>query len=465
MKINEVGSLYSSLEGVIRKTEAGIELLDKERFKNEVLDGLVREAVLNENREIRGNARWVIKSCAAVLGIVPASIQGLYDAMGRGDVSGFTVPAINIRGLTYDSARAAMKAAVTNRVGAVIFEIARSEIGYTGQRPAEYSTALMAAAIKEGFTGPLFIQGDHFQVKSAVFKDNREKELGALKELIYDAVASGFYNIDIDASTLVDLDKGSIMEQQRNNFEVTAYFTQYIREIEPEGVTVSVGGEIGEVGGKNSTVEELKTFMDNYLMTLKDKGEDLKGLSKMSVQSGTTHGGVVLSDGSIAKVKLDFDVLEELSKVARRRYGLAGAVQHGASTLPDDAFGMFPERTTAEIHLATGFQNMIYESSSFPAQLKKEIYEYIKDNFSKEWKEGQTEEQFIYKTRKKGFGPFKSGFWNLPEGVKKSIRDELEERFTFLYEKLKVFNTEEIVNMWARYIDVPYSLDAEIKMA
>jgi len=27
------------------------------------------------------------------------------------------------------------------------------------------------------------------------------------------------------------------------------------------GVTISIGGEIGEVGGKNSTVEELAAFM------------------------------------------------------------------------------------------------------------------------------------------------------------------------------------------------------------
>ena len=37
-----------------------------------------------------------------------------------------------------------------------------------------------------------------------------------------------------------------------------------IRDLEPAGITISVGGEIGEVGGKNSTVEELRAFMDGY---------------------------------------------------------------------------------------------------------------------------------------------------------------------------------------------------------
>ena len=45
-------------------------------------------------------------------------------------------------------------------VRALIFEIARSEIGYTGIRPAEYAASIRAAAIKEGYQGPLFLQGD-----------------------------------------------------------------------------------------------------------------------------------------------------------------------------------------------------------------------------------------------------------------------------------------------------------------
>ena len=103
----------------------------------------------------------------------------------------------------------------------------------------------------------------------------------------------------------------------------------------------------------------------------------MAGLSKISVQSGTSHGGVVLADGSIADVKLDLDTLERLSKVARDEYGLAGAVQHGASTLPDTAFHNFPKRETAEIHLATNFQNMLFDH--MPAELRDEIYEWLDD--------------------------------------------------------------------------------------
>jgi hypothetical protein len=100
-------------------------------------------------------------------------------------------------------------------------------------------------------------------------------------------------------------------------------------------VTISIGGEIGEVGTENSTPEELRAFMDGFNRVLQAAGAGDAGLSKISVQSGTSHGGVVLADGSIADVALDLETLRILGEIARDEYGLSGAVQHGASTLPD----------------------------------------------------------------------------------------------------------------------------------
>ena len=65
-------------------------------------------------------------------------------ARGRGEVSGFTVPAINIRAQTFDMARTVYEAAAAADVGAVILELARSEQTYTFQRPIDYATAVLA---------------------------------------------------------------------------------------------------------------------------------------------------------------------------------------------------------------------------------------------------------------------------------------------------------------------------------
>jgi len=202
-------------------------------------------------------------------------------------------------------------------------------------------------------------------------------------------------------------------------------------------------------------VEELQGFMDNFLEELAKKGKGLKGISKISVQTGTSHGGVVLPDGTIAKVSIDFDTLERISRAARDKYGLAGAVQHGASTLPDEAFDKFPKTGTAEIHLATGFQNIILDSPRFPSDLREKLYRYVKTNLADERSAKDTEEQFIYKTRKKIFGPFKQEMWNLPSEIRRKIGRELEEKFLFLFGKLNVFDTAEIVTKYLTLVDVP----------
>jgi fructose/tagatose bisphosphate aldolase len=382
--------------------------------------------------------------------------------MGRGEVPPMTVPAINIRGLPYDTARAVVRAAGKLDSGAFIFEIAKSEIGYTFQRPAEYAAVMLAACIREGHRGPVFIQGDHFQVNAKKYAQDPEAAVEEVRALVREAVPAGFYNIDIDTSTLVDLSHATVVEQQRKNFERAAELTALVREMEPEGVTVSVGGEIGEVGEKNSTVEEFDAFMGGYLEALP---AGMAGISKISVQTGTSHGGVPLADGSVAEVALDFGVLKDISAVARGRYGISGTVQHGASTLPDDAFHHFVENGASEVHLATGFQNMLYESPNLPADLKADVYAWLKENCASERKEGQTEAQFLYKTRKKGFGPFRERFWTLPEATRAAIGQELEAKLTFLFEQLSVGGSLGIVNKHVPPVAAGRSLEEEIAAA
>ena len=431
------------------------------------VDRLAWTAAFGADAEIRGTARWTVRTLAAAAGIRPASIHDLYIAMGRGEASGFTVPAINVRAMAYDTARAVIRSAKKLDAGAFIFEIARSEIGYTEQRPHEYAAIVLAAALREGFSGPIFIQGDHVQTNAKKFNSpDRDKELDALRALIKEEIAAGFYNIDIDTSTLVDLDKPTLDEQQEVNVTLAADFAAFIRGQEPAGVTVSVGGEIGEVGGKNSDVHELHAYMKGFNRKLTERGANLTGLSKISVQTGTAHGGFVNADGTVrTDVKIDLKTLEELSSVARKDYGLGGAVQHGASTLPPEAFDAFPRAGACEIHLATDFQNMVYEHPRFPADLKAEMYAWIREHALEEKKPKDTEEQFIYKARKKAIGPFKRRMWGINAHERTSIGQSLEDRFSFLMRQLKIDGTASAVAKFVKVPHVPISREAEIVAA
>ncbi len=441
------------LKNVITISKEGVSIKNLNGLRD-MMDSLIYEAVFSEG-EKKIALLLLIKEIAKAAGAVPASIQTLYEEMGK-SYPGFTVPAMNIRGLTYDTSKVIFRKAMEMNVGPFIFEIARSEIGYTKQRPLEYSTVVLAAAVKEGYQGPVFIQGDHFQLVRKNYLADAKPETDYVKGLIKEAIEAEFYNIDIDTSTIVDLEKETLKEQQQPNFRMTAELSAYIREIQPAGIDISIGGEIGEIGKKNSTPDELRAYLDGFKETFKAG----KGISKLSVQTGTSHGGVVLPDGTLAKVKIDFDTLKTLSDLARKEYGLSGCVQHGASTLPEDAFHMFPETGTSEVHLATGFQNIMYDNKALPSEFREEVYGFIKQEYAKEWKEGQTEEQFMYSTRKKGFGPLKKKWWNLPSSVKEPIMKELADKFALLFSKLKVVNTTEIVRKTVKPVIVKKEINS-----
>lgn len=439
---------FASVQELVQGTRQAIELnggvrvKDPTALRGDTIDRLVHTAVFGQG-EARDSARWLIWELGPAVGIKSASIDPLYQARARDEYSSTTVPAINVRAMAYDFARAIVASAKRRKVGAFIFELARSEMGYTDQSCDEFATVMMAAAIKEGHTGPIFIQGDHYQADAKKYRTDAGSVVEGLKKLIREAIAAGYGNIDIDSSTLVDLSFPTLEEQQRHNYERCAELATLIRDLQPAGCTISIGGEIGEVGKKNSTVEELEAFVSGFEQHF-GKG---RGLSKISVNTGSSHGGVVLPDGTLLKVAIDFDTLRDMSSAARKR-GMGGAVQHGASTLPAEYFSHFPEVDTLEVHLATEFQNIILDHSAFPEELKQQAYQYIKDKLADEWASGDTEEQFIYKTRKKIWGPFKQQVWELPESTRAQIRGQLEEKLEFLYEQLGVLDSKSLVDKW-----------------
>jgi len=420
------------------------------RPSNEMLDRWARAAALAES-DVRQAAIWAIREAAHAAGVVPASIHSLYVARGKDQWTNRTVPAMNLRGWTYQTSRAAFRAARKMDAGLLIFEQALAEAIYAKQSPAEYTAAVLAAGLREGHAGPIFLQADHDQINAANYAKDPVKEVERLSGVIREQIAASFFNIDVDASTVVDLSFPTLVEQQRLNAELTAKFTRLVRETEPKGVTISVGAEIGEVGAHNTTPDELRAFMATYPKALAAAGGGA-GITKVSVNSGTYHGGKVLPDGTLAKVPVAFDTLAEISRVGRTEFGLAGAVQHGASTLPMDYFGKFPESGTVEIHLALGFNNLIFDHPKLPQAVKDEIRAYCFTHHANERKSDQTEAQFIYTTRKKAWAGMKQRFWDLPADIQETLMGSLEDMFRDMFTRMKVGGTVDLV---ARFTEAP----------
>lgn len=451
MESEALKKAVAALENSVSHDDNKIQIKDEAKVRANIHE-LVRLSAFGSEPE-QAWARYLTRLIALELGAIPASIHELYMARGRGEVPpAFTVPAMNLRALSFEAARAVFRNAKQIDAGAFIFEIARSEIGYTEQRPAEYATNILGAAIAESYNGPVFIQGDHFQISASRYAQDPKKEVETVEALTAEAIAAGFYNIDIDSSTLVDLKQTTVPEQQRQNAVVSAHFTEYIRDRQPEGVMVSVGGEIGEVGGRNSNEEELVAYVNEYILELHSRSPEAVGISKISIQTGTSHGGVVMPDGTVAKVKVDFETLLKLSRVARLKYHTAGAVQHGASTLPDEAFGKFVESEACEVHLATNFQTMLYDR--IPKALLSEVYAYVDEKSAGDRKPDQTDEQFHYENRKRALGPFKQRLWDLDASAKATITDAWEQQFAKLFGYLAIGGTRKYVDQFVRPVKV-----------
>lgn len=406
--------------------------------RGEIIDDLIYTAVFTQDAEIRTQADLSLRQIAKSCQIYPSSTHALYKAFAAGSVSGFTVPAINLRTLTYDVARVIFRLMQETQIGCVVFEIARSEMKYTQQSPQEFSLCILAAALREGYRGPIFLQGDHYQVNRENFLFDRVGELNSLKQLILSSLKSQFYNLDIDASTLVDLSLPTTRQQQELNGTVTSELVNFIRVHEPDHTKISIGGEIGHIGGKNSTPQEFTVFMD----LLKPKLIK-EGINKISLQTGTSHGGVINKKGEIQAMPVDFSLLKEVGQLARDKFALGGAVQHGASTLPLDLFPSFVEAKTLEVHLSTGLQNIIF--GHLPTHAYSAIKAWLFTNNQKQSNLELSEEQFLYKIRKNALGPFKQTLWELSEAEKKPILNSIRKYLESIFKSLGCENTLEKV--------------------
>jgi fructose/tagatose bisphosphate aldolase len=460
---SSAADLLARVAGAIHLEHDRVVVDDPARLRGEAIRDIAWTAAFGSDEGAVAAAQWLAWEASQEAGARSASIHELYAARARGDVSGFTVPAINIRAQTFDMARIVFETAAAADVGAVILELARSEQTYTYQRPIDYATACLAGAVAAGWQGPVFLQGDHYQFNAKKYAADQESMTEEIRRACRLAIEAGYRNIDIDSSTLVDLSKPNVDEEQRENYLRTAELTALIRSLEADGVTISVGGEIGEVGKQNSTEAELRAYLDGLRRELARIAPGAIGISKVSVQTGTSHGGVVLPDGSVAKVAVDFDVHRRLGTVARDEYGLAGTVQHGASTLPDEMFHTFREVEAAEIHLATGFQNALYEHPAFPAELHAKIEGWCFENALDERKADQTDQQFVYTSRKKAIGPFKRELWDLAS--KDEILAAQAAKIGFLFHELGVVGSRPMVERYVQPVELHRPAPAAITEA
>jgi fructose-bisphosphate aldolase, class II len=401
-------------------------------MNHRTLDLAVAHLALSPQDERRQRAVDLRAACLEQ-GVDVTSIGPWYRAIASGAVGPITVPALNLRGLTYDVARAALCTAMRLECGPIMFELAPPEAD-AGDLPfSEYVAMVLAAALREGYRGPLFCQADHLHVEGEDAQDS-------VKALVCEALDAGMLQLDIDAADLST--PAGEANRHRVNAEISAAITAFIRQQAP-AADVVVGAEVGVIGGANTTPADIHDFMAIYSAALPS---GMAGVGKISVQTGTTHGGVVNADGSVGRMPLDLSAVSLLARTLRENYGLPGVVQHGASTLAADQFRQLPDAGAIEVHLATAIQNTIFEHPAFPAGLRARMVAEL-DSEVAHAEDGHhsssvelTPQQRFVQNRWLAWGRYKAELWSIPQPIRDTLSLACEEWFTHLFTALKVAN-------------------------
>lgn len=378
-----------------------------------------------------------LRAHVEALGVYPASLASCYRALAAGQTPWRTTPALNLRGLTYDAARAAWRAAADGAASPIIFELAPVEAITGDQTLDEFAALVLAAAVREGYRGPVYLQGDHFQVPAAGPDD---PDLAAWLRA---AIAAGFRQLDLDAAGLAAPETTDPRACQRPNAVATARVIAFLRAAAAADADLLIGAEVGEIGSSNTTPEDLRAFMVEFAAVLLP---GVTGIGKISVQTGTAHGGVVGADGRQGAMPLDLALVARLAEIARAGYGLPGVVQHGASTLSLAQLARLPDAGVCEVHLATAVQNIIFDHPAFPADLRQRMQAAIVDTDGDAEGGGghhadvapMTPAQAFYRGRWRLWGQFKRELWLLPEATRAAFRAALATWFGEVFRALRV---------------------------
>jgi len=319
------------------------------------------------------------------------------------------IMAANIR--VQRSARGIMEAA-KELDSAVLFEIAKSEVGYTGQTPKDFYDNIVAIAEEINFNTPYAIHGDHITIKDA----SPEAYKGA-EDLIKAELAAGFTSYAIDASHNFNMSATDVSEQLKDNIDITKRLAKLI----PEKYSLEV--EVGEVGRTDpatgqkqlTTVEEAATF----IKALKDAGinPDL-----LATNNGTSHGNIFDKNGNvIAKVGIDLARTKGIAD-AIKPYGVRVA-QHGITGTPLEFMDNLIDCGIAKGNVGTNWQNIAIES--FPPELVKRMEEWTltcdEAKKTKAKKPQITDKELIGKTIKNSLKVFKSDMAAIPDEYKKKF--------------------------------------------
>ncbi len=441
----DIAQLQESLQGVVKLHHGSeLQLLIPQMFRGELVDRFVYTSVLGSTGKLRHLCSQIIRSAALAHGIWCDSIHAFYHANAVSRARSIVVPAFNVRGLTYSTIRSIFRVAQKLDTGPFIIEISPAEMNHTQQRSDELAACVLGAALRENYSGPVFLQGDHFRLDPRRCQSDLKSEVNRLQALVLDAIHNGFFNFDIDATSVATSDTDSQSEKELPYLKLVADFCTFIRHHQPEGITIALGLEFANLRAVLQNADALLSeFMDfNKLLARSGSAASVSKYNiHLEAHSGTGTGPAQTDRPQMPSFASDeCAITREFAETLRTAHGVCGLELHSNSTIPDVFLPLLSACGVVEAHLGTRLQDVVLDHPRFPIGLTEEIHSFLETHCSMESRTGLSQEQFYYLARKKAWGPFKKAICTLDERTKSAILQDVEREITMNFEKLGAFS-------------------------
>lgn len=426
MPLASPAQLWSLLSNTLDVRANRVEIIDPHRLRTERIDPLVYNAVFHDSERLRYFLCWLIRRAAAGMSIYPASAQGLYAAAARGQVRRFTAPALSLRVMTYDAARACFRAAKQSGCGAMVLDLGPNATEGPAQSPVEYATCLLAGAIREGYEGPVFLQADYLRERRAADEADQRDEFDRFQNLAEEALGAGFFNLELDTSALEDPLAPDPREQERASCADAARLAAFVRKTEPPGVDTNLGVKMRGRGDSEHVARRLRAFMEGFASEFADRAGSVTGIGKLSLDLRSAD---------------ELGASRDLAEVARREYNLATSVSWGGAPLPEALFAELTRFPVVEAHLGTRYEDLVLNHPGFPAPLRDAMSDWIDKTYGTIRGAEQDRASFQQQLRMPALERFKREMWDLPPESKDPIMADLQRTLLADFKRLDVEDT------------------------
>lgn len=437
----DIAQLQESLQGVVKLRQGSeLRLLVPQMFRGELVDRFVYTSILGGTQKLRHLCSLILRSAALAHGIWCDSIHPFYKTLSTGRKAVMTIPAYNVRGLTYSIVRTIFRTAQKLNAGPFIIEISPHEMSFTQQRADEIGACVLGAALRENYFGPVFIQGDHFKIDAHRSQQEKLTDTNRMQSLISDAIGNGFYNFDIDATHSLTCEHQAGRDALQDHFERVARVCEFIRQAQPQGVTAAMGVEFGSMSRlltqKDLVLREIDMLQSNLAAL-----QVTPGLTKICFHLDSDTNA--MDNGLVPHISqsLSQEVLSALSGLSvqlKSMLQIAGLEIHAGSGISHSVLDNLPSNGIVEVHLGTQIQDIIFDHPRFPIGLTEEIHSYLETHCSMDLQAQTSRDYFYYTARKKSWGPFKKAICSLDERTKAAILQDIEKEVSLNFELLRV---------------------------